>query len=115
MEKKRVIKSLEKLDPSLKSRLIEEYPDGFEDYLRRLTSAKNEPFYVVPLETDETNYLVKIAVRTNSDGELDVDLEDESIKELEAEFGPNDDNDEEERPAYRNDPQEEDDDDNAKD
>lgn len=76
MEKKRVIKSFDNLDTSLKNQLKKKYPDGFEHSLMRLTNAKKEPFFVVPLETDDTMYLVKIAVTRNSDGEYDVDVEE---------------------------------------
>lgn len=77
MEKKRVIKSLENLDPTLKTQLKKKYPDGFESYLMRLTNAKNEPFFVVPLETEDTMYLVKIAVTKNSEGEYDLEVDDD--------------------------------------
>ncbi|MBL6447466.1 hypothetical protein JMN32_14200 [Fulvivirga sp. 29W222] len=77
MEKKRVIKSLENLDPTLKTLLKKKYPDGFESNLMRLTNAKNEPFFVVPLETDDTTYLVKIAVTKNSEGEYDLEVDEE--------------------------------------
>ncbi|HNP19253.1 MAG TPA: hypothetical protein PKL31_12510 [Fulvivirga sp.] len=77
MEKKRVIKSLENLDGELKTLLKKKYPDGFENSLMRLQNAKNEPFFVVPLETSDTTYLVKIAVTKNSAGGYDVDDEEE--------------------------------------
>jgi len=80
MDKKRVIKSLEKIDNELKARLKRTYPDGFEDNLIRLTNAKNEPIFCVPLETDDTAYLIKVAVTKNSDGEYELD-------EAENEFG----------------------------
>ena len=80
MEKKRVIKALENLDPTLKTLLKKRYPDGFEDHLQRLTNAKKEPFFVVPLETEDTVYLVKIAVIKNSDGEYDVDVDDPDFR-----------------------------------
>ncbi len=79
MEKKRVIKSLEKLDTDLRNLLKQRYPDGFENYLTRLTNAQNEPFFVVPLETKDTTYLVKIAVTKNSEGEYDIDVEDDLV------------------------------------
>jgi len=66
-------------------------------------NTKNEPFYVVPLETDDTNYLEKIAVKQNSEGEMDVDLEDEGIKEFDIEFDKYDDDD---QPAYSDNPEE---------
>ncbi|UII28434.1 hypothetical protein LVD15_08385 [Fulvivirga maritima] len=78
MEKKRVIKSLENLDSDLKTLLKKRYPDGFENSLMRLTNAKNEPFFVVPLETEDTMYLVKIAVTRNSEGEYDLDVDDDA-------------------------------------
>lgn len=79
MEKKRVIKSLENLDPSIKHLLKSEYPYGFEESLTKLTNAKNEPFYVVPLETDDTAYLIKISVTRNEEGDVDVDIDQEAF------------------------------------
>lgn len=79
MEKKRVIKSLENLDNDLKALLKKNYPDGFEGHLMRLQNAKNEPFFVVPLETNDTMYLVKIVVTKNSDGGYDIDEEENDM------------------------------------
>lgn len=87
MEKKRVIKSLENLDPSLKNLLKKRYPDGFESHLMRLTNAKNEPFFVVPLETEDTMYLVKIAVTKNSEGEYDLDIDDDMDDDEDLDVG----------------------------
>lgn len=77
MEKKRVIKSIENLDLALKNLLKKKYPDGYESSLMRLTNANKEPFFVVPLETEDTMYLVKIAVTKNSQGGYDVDEDEE--------------------------------------
>lgn len=79
MEKKRVIKSLENLDSELKALLKKRYPDGFEGHLIRLQNAKKEPFFAVPLDTLDTIYLVKIAVTKNSDGEYDIDEEENDM------------------------------------
>lgn len=79
MEKNRVIKSQENLDPKLKSLLNKRYPDGFEGELMRLQNAKKEPFFVVPLETDDTMYLVKIPVTRNSSGGYDIDEEEDDL------------------------------------
>ncbi len=76
MDKKRVIKSLEKLDDGLKNRLKKLYPDGFDGNLIRLMNAKKEPFFCVPLDTDDTAYLIKVAVTKNSDGEYELDEEE---------------------------------------
>lgn len=73
IQKNRVIKSLETLGPELKAVLRKRYPEGFEDHLMRIMNAKNEPIFVVPMETEETMYLIKVAVSRNSDGEYDID------------------------------------------
>lgn len=77
MQKKRVIKSLENLSPELKAILRKRYPDGFEGYLMRIMNAKNEPIFVVPMETEDTMYLVKVAVSKNSEGEYEYDDSEE--------------------------------------
>ena len=75
----RVIKSLENLSPELKKLFKKQYPDGFEDSIMRITNQKNEPIFVVPLNTEDTNYLIKIAVVQNSEGEYDLDVEDNDV------------------------------------
>lgn len=87
----RVIKSLENLTPELKKLLKKRYPDGFEDSIMRITNAKNEPIFVVPLETEDTNYLIKIAVVQNSEGEYDLDVDDSADSDDDPEFGMDDD------------------------
>jgi hypothetical protein len=83
----RVIKSLENLSPELKQLLKKRYPDGYEGSIMRITNQKNEPIFVVPLETADTNYLVKIAVVKNSEGEYDLEVEEEPVeKEDDADF-----------------------------
>lgn len=81
MQKNRVIKSLENLSPELKAVLRKRYPEGFEDHLMRIMNAKNEPIFVVPMETEDTMYLVKVAVSKNSDGEYDIDTDMEEKDE----------------------------------
>lgn len=91
----RVIKSLENLSPELKKLLKKKYPDGFEENIMRITNHKNEPIFVVPLETEDTNYLIKIAVVKNSEGEYDLDMEDEEVNnnEEDPDFGSDDEED----------------------
>lgn len=73
MQKNRVIKSYENLSPELRAVLRKRYPEGFEDHLMRIMNAKNEPIFVVPLETEDTMYLIKVSVSRNSEGEYDID------------------------------------------
>ena len=77
MQKKRVIKSLENLTPELRVFLRKRYPDGFDNHLMRIMNAKNEPIFVVPMETEDSMYLVKVAVSKNSEGEYEYDDSDD--------------------------------------
>ncbi len=71
--KKRIIKSLETLNEELKNLLREQYPNGYEASISRITNAKKEPIFVFPLETDDSIYLVKVPATKNSDGGYDVE------------------------------------------
>jgi hypothetical protein len=71
--KKRVIKSLDNLSEELKELLHEQYPNGYESSITRITNAKNEPIFVFPLETEDAVYLVKVPATKNSDGGYDVE------------------------------------------
>jgi len=84
--KKRVIKSLENLSEELRELLKEQYPNGYEASITRITNAKKEPIFVFPLETDDSVYLVKVPATRNSDGEYDV----ESGKKQEFDNGDDD-------------------------
>lgn len=71
--KKRVIKSLENLNEDLRDLLKDQYPNGYEASITRITNAKREPIFVFPLETDDSVYLVKVPATKNSDGGYDVE------------------------------------------
>jgi hypothetical protein len=71
--KKKLIKSLENLSEDLKNLLHEQYPNGYEASITRITNAKKEPIFVFPIETEDAVVLVKVPVTKNSDGGYDVD------------------------------------------
>ena len=71
--KKRIIKSLENLSEDLRDLLRDQYPNGYEASISRITNAKKEPIFVFPLETEDAVYLVKVPATKNSDGEYDVE------------------------------------------
>jgi hypothetical protein len=73
ISKKRVIKSLENLSEDLKELIREQYPNGYESSITRITNAKKEPIFVFPLETDDATYLIKVPATKNSEGEYDVE------------------------------------------
>ena len=71
--KKRIIKSLENLSEDLRELMRDQYPNGYEASITRISNAKNEPIFVFPLETDDSVYLVKVPATKNSDGGYDVE------------------------------------------
>jgi hypothetical protein len=73
VSKKKVIKSLENLSEDLKGLIHEQYPNGYEASITRITNAKKEPIFVFPLETEDSTYLIKVPVTKNSEGEYDVE------------------------------------------
>lgn len=73
VSKKRVIKSLENLSDDLKELLRDQYPNGYESSITRITNAKKEPIFVFPLETEDATYLIKVPATKNSEGEYDVE------------------------------------------
>lgn len=104
VSKKRIIKSLENLTEDLKNILRDQYPNGYESSITRITNAKKEPIFVFPLETDDATILVKVPVTKNSEGEYDVESTPEP--DLEAPSANNDDDygsEEEESSNYRDD------------
>jgi hypothetical protein len=79
VSKKRIIKSLENLSEELREFIREQYPNGYEGSITRITNAKKEPIFVFPLETDDATILVKVPVTKNSDGEYDVESTPEPV------------------------------------
>lgn len=73
VSKKRVIKSLESLNEDLRYLLKDQYPNGYEASITRISSGKKEPIFVFPLETDDTVFLIKVPATKNSNGGYDVE------------------------------------------
>lgn len=92
--KKRVIKSLENLSEDLRDLIRDQYPNGYEGSITRITNAKKEPIFVFPLETQDATYLIKVPATKNSDGEYDVEstpeTEFEKNQTSEDDFGTDD-------------------------
>jgi len=78
MSKKKVIKSLENLSEDLLELLRNQYPNGYDSSISRISNAKREPIFVFPLETEDATYLVKVPVTKNSEGEYDVESKPET-------------------------------------
>jgi hypothetical protein len=110
MEKKRIIKSYEKLTPELQEQLREQYPYGYSNKLIRLNNSKKETFFAVPLETEDTTYMVKVQIEKikkheNSADEFhfnvgDSDFDNTSSAEKETESYNDDSYDDSKDPSY---------------
>lgn len=77
ISKKRIIKSLENLSEDLVELVHQQYPNGYQASISRITNAKKEPIFVFPLDTEDAIYLIKVPVTKNSSGEYDVDPKEE--------------------------------------
>ncbi|MBR1549285.1 MAG: hypothetical protein IJ634_01455 [Bacteroidales bacterium] len=68
----------------------EAYPDGYNNYLQRFVKPNGETIFIVPFETDDTNYMVKFEVVIDTLGEdLDKALfDDDDDSGKEDEFAP---------------------------
>lgn len=79
--KKNLIVSYKNLSDELKRLLVETYPDGWTDYIKKTLKPNGESIFAVPLETEDTMYMVKFDVKVDS-GMVEEDL-DKSLYEEE--------------------------------
>lgn len=61
MAKRNVIKDYKTMTPELMAVLVAAYPEGFEYDTVFFTNAKGEKVEAVPLETEDTKYLIKVS------------------------------------------------------
>ena len=58
----------------------EQYPEGYQDYLQRFEKPNGDTIFVVPMETEDTVYMIKFDVKIDStfaEDEFDKDFLDE--------------------------------------
>lgn len=65
VNKKRVIISFNKLSSDLILQFSEAYPEGYASHIQKITKPSGEIIYVVPFETEDTIYMVKIDVKVD--------------------------------------------------
>jgi len=88
--KKKLIISYKNLTDPLRELFKEAYPDGYKDHLQKTIKPNGEPIFVVPLETEDTSYMIKFDVKIDSglvDDDLDKDLYGEEERD-DSEFAP---------------------------
>lgn len=89
--KRNLIVSYKNISDELKGLLKEAYPDGYKEHLQRSAKPNGEPIFVVPLETEDTVYMVKFDVKidtTFTDDEPEKDYFDEEVEKVDVEFAP---------------------------
>ena len=74
--KKRIVTSIHNLTAEQQEEVKTLYPRGFSEVMTRIDKPNGDFFYVVPYETDEVSYLVKIDVKIDdaSDDNIDDDF-----------------------------------------
>ena len=79
--KKHLVASFNNLAPELQDKIKELYPLGFADAMMRVDKPNGDFFYVVPFETDEVSYMVKIDVKVDDveDDDDDKDYYDDEL------------------------------------
>ena len=89
--KKNLIISYKNASDELKELLKEQYPEGYKDYIQRFVKPNGETIFVVPLETEDTAYMIKFDVKidtTLTDDDIEKDYFDEEVDKAETEFAP---------------------------
>ena len=81
-KKKRLVTSFHNLTPEQQVEVRALYPLGFTEVMMRIDKPDGSFFYVVPYETEETYYLVKIDVKIDDGQDDDNDgyYDDDDIK-----------------------------------
>ena len=89
--KKNLIVSYKNLSEELQETFKEQYPEGYRDYLQRFEKPNGDTIFVVPMETEDTMYMVKFDVVIDSAYEEDdgsKDYFDEEAEKAGIEFAP---------------------------
>ena len=89
--KKNLIVSYKNLSEEMKEMFKERYPEGYTDYLQRFEKPNGEIIFVVPMETDDTMYMVKFDVKIDTsytDDDMDKDYYDEEVEKADHTFAP---------------------------
>jgi len=93
MDKPRIVKDYDKLDTEIQEQLKLNYPKGFEKSLITIKNVKNAFVSVLPFETDDKYYLVRMTkteaqeiVEEDEDYDDDGNLIDEVRDEYEERY-----------------------------
>ena len=81
---------MKNLSEELKNLFKEMYPEGYKEYIQKTIKPNGEPIFSVPMETEDTMYMVKVEMKIDTligDDDLDKDLYgDDKVED--SEFAP---------------------------
>lgn len=89
--KKNLIVSYKNLPEEVKELFKIAYPEGYRDYIKMTIKPNGEPMYSVPLETEDTVYMIKFDVKIDSGFDGDDgsgDAFDDDLGKDEGDFAP---------------------------
>jgi hypothetical protein len=83
MEKIRKVVKFEELPQEALQALAKKYPDGWKDFVRKITKPSGDFFYAIDVDTENASYLAKVNVKIDS--KSDVEKIHESFIDKDAE------------------------------
>lgn len=83
-DKKRLIVRYERLPEQAQELFDQKYEEGYSDYVEHINTPTGTSLYVVPLETEDADYLVKVDVVIDSPFNDDLDRDDDSEQDKES-------------------------------
>jgi hypothetical protein len=84
VSKKRIIKKFEQLSADMIALVKKTYPDGYEESLITFQTPKGELEIGLPLETEDTYYLIKMPKNSMPDEEDDFDNSEPVSEDFES-------------------------------
>lgn len=85
MEKIKKVVKFEDLPSDAMQALTKRYPDGWKDFVRKITKPNGEFFHAIDIDTDNATYLVKVNVKIDSKSDVEKIAESFIDKDAEKE------------------------------
>jgi hypothetical protein len=71
MEKIKKVIKFEELPKEAMLALTKKYPDGWKDFVRKITKPNGDFFFAIDVDTDSASYLVKVNVKIDSKSDVE--------------------------------------------
>lgn len=66
MEKRRLVIDYKNLSPELVALLKQRYPQGYQNFVIKVSKPNGDFFHAITLDTDDANYLIKVPVKIDT-------------------------------------------------